>query len=157
MLQAEEAVRNASAEASKAHDDLQTRLQVLQAELDAVKGDCAAAIKVCQVPCFALYELCRGACRCRHTAMHAWPQQAALTASAGLKQILLMWQSQAELEKELQAAKQAAEAQAATHALALAEQEARLCDQTEQQAAQSKAGMASLTAQVEPGCLHSHE
>lgn len=67
-----------------------------------------------------------------------------------------MWQRQAELEKELLAAKQAAEAQAASHALALAEQEARSCDQTKQHAAQSKAGMASLAAQVKSGCLHTH-
>ena len=81
-------------------------------------------------------------------------QQAALNETQQYNDVILMWQRQAELDKELQAAKQAAETQAASHALALAEQEARLCDQTEQQAAQSKAGMASLTAQVESGCLH---
>lgn len=49
---------------------------------------------------------------------------------------------------ELQAAKQAAEAQAAADASALAEHEATLRNRAEQQAAQSKAGMANLAAQV---------
>lgn len=94
--------------------------------------------------------------QCRNTAMHARHNKLH-SVSLSLLNYSVMWQRQAELEKELQAAKQAAEAQAASHALALAEQEARSCEQTEQHAAQSKAGLASLAAQVGPACLHAYK
>ena len=73
---------------------------------------------------------------------------AALTEPQRPHVIVSTWQRQAQLEEELQAAKQAAHAQAAAHASALAKHKAKACDQIEQQAAQTKVEMASLTAQV---------
>ena len=107
---------------------------------------------VAKCPVYNFHQEFRYICRCRHTAIAA--QLAAQSEPQLSDTVTSVRQRQVELEKDLQAAKQGAEAQAAAHACAVAEHEAMLRDQTEQQAAQSKAGMASLAEQVVFKCFN---